>query len=254
MILASCEFKLKSYDDDDDNARIEVKRYDRLESRYLTTGDFSALQQMNIDYPMETRTLIEKMTRIGSVDDPSISTKFLNFYQDSVLQTLIADASAEFSSMDDVNEEFNSAFKYLRKHIAHFPKPMIYAQIGALDQSVVVGDQTIGFSIDKYLGVNYPLYAKYYTYAQRQQMTREYIVPDCLNFYLLSLYPMKNFEQRTQRERDLHVAKVMWVTNKALDKRFWKTPFVKMIDNYMKCHDDVTIDELLKGNDYSMFK
>ena len=65
---------------------------------------------------------------------------------------------------------------------------------------------------------------------------------------------MKNFEQRTQRERDLHVAKVMWVTNKALDKRFWKTPFVKMIDNYMKCHDDVTIDELLKGNDYSMFK
>ena len=254
MILASCEFKLKSYDDDDDNARIEVKRYDRLESRYLTTGDFSALQQMNIDYPMETRTLIEKMTRIGSVDDPSISTKFLNFYQDSVLQTLIADASAEFASMDDVNEEFNSAFKYLRKHIAHFPKPMIYAQIGALDQSVVVGDQTIGFSIDKYLGVNYPLYAKYYTYAQRQQMTREYIVPDCLNFYLLSLYPMKNFEQRTQRERDLRVAKVMWVTNKALDKRFWKTPFVKMIDNYVKCHDDVTIDELLKGNDYSMFK
>ena len=254
LALVSCEFKLKSFEGDGDENHFEVKRYDRLECRYLTTGDFSALQQMNIDYPMETRTLIEKMTRIGSIDDPSISRKFLNFYQDSVLQTLIADIGAEYANMDDLNKQFDKAFDYLSAEILHFQKPMVYAQIGALDQSVVVGDQTIGFSLDKYLGVNYPLYQKYYSYSQRRQMTREYIVPDCLNFYLLSLYPMKDFDNRPQIEKDLHVAKVMWVGNKALGKCFWKTPFVKMIDNYMKSHEDVSVEELLKSNDYSAFK
>ncbi len=254
LALVSCEFKLKPFNDDGDDTRIEVRRYDRLEGRYLTTGDFSALQQMNIDYPMETRTLIEKMVRIGSIDDPSISTKFLNFFQDSVLQTLIADIGAEYANMDDINHAFNDAFSYLDKELSHFHRPMVYAQIGALDQSVVVGDQTIGFSLDKYLGVNYPLYRRYFSYAQRRQMTREYIVPDCLNFYLLSLYPMTDFESRTQLERDLHMAKVMWVTNKAVGKTVWKMPYVKQIDRYMKSHPHVSVEQLLESNDYSVFK
>lgn len=233
---------------------MEVKRYDRLEGRYLTTGDFSALQQMNIDYPMETRTLIEKMVRVGSVEDPSISTKFLNFFQDSVLQTLIADIGTEFANMDDINKEFNDAFSFLDKELPRFRRPMVYAQIGALDQSVVVGDETVGFSLDKYLGVNYPLYHRFYSPLQRSQMTRAYIVPDCLNFYLLSLYPMTDFESRTQRERDLHMAKVMWVTNKAVGKTVWKIPYIKVIDKYMKCHPKVSIATLLESNDYSVFK
>ena len=49
--------KLTSEEEDNGNI-VEIERYDRLEYRYLTTGDFSALQQMNTEYPMETRTLI----------------------------------------------------------------------------------------------------------------------------------------------------------------------------------------------------
>ena len=69
-----------------------VERYDRVQSLYLTTGDFSALQQMNTVYPMQTRTLIEDVLRIGKVNDPEINTKFLRFYQDSTLQSLISEA------------------------------------------------------------------------------------------------------------------------------------------------------------------
>ena len=31
------------------------------------------------------------------------------------------------------------------------------------------------------------------------------IVPDCLTFYLLSIYPMKDFDTRPQLDRDLHM-------------------------------------------------
>ena len=117
-LLAGCEIKIKPNSDDGDGGQpVEVQRYDRLESRYLTTGDFSALQQMNIDYPMETRTLVEDVLQLGEVNDPDINNKFLRFYQDTVLQALIADVEVQYASMNDVNKQFRNAFKQLGKLI-----------------------------------------------------------------------------------------------------------------------------------------
>ena len=83
MLLSSaCEFKFKP-NEEGEAVPLSVQRYARLESRYLTTGDFSALQQMNTDYPIETRTLIQNMLQLGTITDANISNRFLNFYQDS---------------------------------------------------------------------------------------------------------------------------------------------------------------------------
>ena len=79
FILSGCDYKLRPNEDDGDK-RIEVKRYDRLQCQYLTTGDFAALQQMNTEFPIETRTLIEDILHIGEVDDPNISKTFLKYY------------------------------------------------------------------------------------------------------------------------------------------------------------------------------
>jgi len=251
ILFEACELKLKPFEEESVKQRIEVRRYDRLESQYLTTGDFSALQQMNTDYPMETRTLLEDVLRIGEVNDPQINHKFLAFYQDSTLQTIISDAESQYANMEDINKQLNSAFDRLKVYIPAIPIPQVYAQIGALDQSIVVGNQTIGISLDKYLGKDYPLYKKYYYPAQIKTMTRENIVPDCLNFYLLSLYPMYDFESRTQLERDLHIGKIMWVCNIALGNKFFKSRYINIIDQYMNRNKSISIESLLKNKDYS---
>ena len=108
----ACEWQLPSSEED---GQITVDRYDRIQSQYLTTGDFAALQQMNTVYPMQTRTLIEDVLRIGKVDDQQINTKFLRFYQDSTLQTIIAEAEQQYANMDDINHQLTHAFSYLRK-------------------------------------------------------------------------------------------------------------------------------------------
>ena len=141
----------------DEDVEVVVDRYDRIQSLYLTTGDFSALQQMNTVYPMQTRTLIEDVLRIGKVDDQLISKKFLRFYQDSTLQILIAEAEQQYANMDDINADLTTGFKYLRENLPGFEVPEIYAQIGSLDQSVIVGNNSIGICLDKYLGTDYPL-------------------------------------------------------------------------------------------------
>lgn len=252
FLCSACGFKLRPNSDQRDASHISVERYDRLQSRYLITGDFSALQQMNTEYPIETRTLVEKMLQIGDVSDHNINEKFLRFYQDSTLQALISDAESEYANMDDLNEGFRKAFGQLQEWLPNMPVPRIYAQIGALDQSIVVGDKEIGISLDKYMGSKYPLYQRYgYTMEQLSTMGRNYIVPDAVIFYLLSLYPMSGYDHRTQMEKDLHMGKVMWVVNKALGKKCFDTDFVKIVDRYMRRNPKVTVASLLATDDYS---
>lgn len=251
FLFGGCEFKLKPFDEENGERRIEVSRYDRLESQYLTTGDFSALQQMNTDYPMETRILLENVLRIGEVNDPEINNKFLSFYQDSTLQTIISDAESQYANMDDINKSLNTAFTNLTAILPDMPVPQIYAQIGALDQSIVIGNQTIGISLDKYLGADYPLYKRYYHQSQLKAMSRNYIVPDCISFYLLSLYPMPGYESCPQLQRDLHMGKIMWVCNKALGCNFFKSKYISVVDRYMNQNKHITVQQLLENKDYS---
>lgn len=249
FLLSACELRLKPFEEESEH-RMEVFRYDRLESQYLTTGDFSALQQMSTEYPMETRTLIEDILHIGEVNDPQINKKFLTFFQDSTLQMIVSDAESQYANMDDINQQLNKAFFNLKGRLPDMPLPQVYAQIGALDQSIVIGNQSIGISLDKYLGEDYPLYKKFYSASQLKAMSRRYIVPDCLSFYLLSLYPMPDFEQRSQIDRDLHIGKIMWVCNQALEYKFFRSKYINMVDNYMKRNKDLTLDSLLRNNDH----
>ena len=249
FLLSACELRMKPFEEESEH-RMEVFRYDRLESQYLTTGDFSALQQMSTEYPMETRTLIEDILHIGEVNDPQINKKFLTFFQDSTLQMIVSDAESQYANMDDINQQLNKAFFNLKGRLPDMPLPQVYAQIGALDQSIVIGNQSIGISLDKYLGEDYPLYKKFYSASQLKAMSRRYIVPDCLSFYLLSLYPMPDFEQRSQIDRDLHIGKIMWVCNQALECKFFRSKYINMVDNYMKRNKNLTLDSLLRNNDH----
>ena len=251
IILATtaCQLKLKQQGTDGQAATVEVKRYDRLESRYLTTGDFSALQQMNTDYPKETRTLIEDVLQIGEANDPEINSKLLKFYQDTTLQTIIADAEQQYANMNDVNSQLTTAMKRLKKMRPDIQTPSVYAQIGALGQSIIIGNGSIGISLDKYLGKDYPPYLRYYTPQQRQQMTRESIVPDCMSFYLLSLYPLKDYNRRTQYERDRHMGKIMWAVNRLLDRKAFSTKFTAIVDRYAKMNPKMSVRDILESDE-----
>ena len=244
FVCAGCQFKLSSDDVNENSLLLEIDRYDRLEYRYLTTGDFSALQQMNTEYPIETR----------EITDPDINTKFLKFYQDTTLQSVIAAVESEYANTEDLDHQFSAAFTRLKQALPNITIPRVYAQISALDQSVVVGNGTIGISLDKYLGPNYPLYAKFYSPTQRKQMSREYILPDCMTFYLVSIYPLQHFESRPQLERDLQIGKIQWIVNQIMTKRTYHSWYEEAVDNYMKKNPKTSYEELLRMADFSKFK
>ncbi|WP_028898296.1 gliding motility protein GldB [Prevotella sp. HUN102] len=253
LLCFGCQLKLTTEDENASASLLTIERFDRLEYRYLTTGDFSALQQMNTEYPIETRTLIEDVLKIGDATSQDINTRFLKFYQDTTLQAMVTAVEMEYAEMDDLNKQLNKAFERLKHFIPNITIPRVYSQISALDQSIVVGNGTIGISLDKYLGEDYPLYQKIYNAQQRKQMTRENIMPDCLSFYLIGEYPLENFGSRPQLERDLHIGKIQWVVNQALAKNVFQSKYVDAVERYMHKNSKTSYEELLKMRDFSMF-
>lgn len=255
LVCVGCQWQLRPHGDAVGNTNVTVARYDRMESLFLTTGDYAALQQMNTYFPMQTRMLIEDVLRIGKVDDAEINTRFLYFFQDSTLQQLLSDVQHEYADIDDINEELTDAFERLRDELPGLPVPQVYTQIGSFDQSIVVGDGILGISLDKYLGADYPFYVANYTVEQRRMMVRQMIVPDCLGFYLLSLYPMPHDHQLSQHERDQHMGKIQWVVNQVTRRDIFKNDFVKAVDRYMKqSKHHYGFELMLRNNDYATFR
>ena len=79
-------------------------------------------------------------------------------------------------------------------------------------------------------------------------MTRQNIVPDCIGFYLLSIFPMPSEYAQSQLGRDMHIGKVQWVVNQAMNKTVFNTLYTRNVGHYMKSHPDVTTTELLQKN------
>ena len=244
FFCVGCEWQLKPSTADVEDETITIDRYDRIESQYLSTGDFAALQQMNTTYPRQTRMLIEDMLRIGKVDDPDINVKFLRFFQDSTLQQMLNDVQQQFNNMDDVDEQLSMAFKRLKEAVPDISIPTVYTQIGSFDQSIIVSGGSLGVSLDKYLGVDYPFYTDHYSEQERKLMHRDMIVPDCMSFYLLSIYPMP--KGHTQVDRDRHMGRIMWTVNRMMQKQVFDNDYVDAASTYMHHHPHTSIHEFLQ--------
>ena len=244
LVCFGCQWQLKSADDAESHT-VSIQRYDRIESLYLTTGDYSAMQQMNTYFPEQTRMLIEDVLQLGQVNDADINTKFLFFFQDSTLQRMLTDVQQQYTDIDDLNEELSASFERLHQELPHLDLPDVYAQIGSFDQSIIIGTGTLGISLDKYLGADYPFYLKNYTPDQRSLMVRSMIVPDCLAFYILSQYPVASEKLNLQKERDLHMGRIQWTVNLLTGRQVFDNDFVKEVDEYMQQHPSTTISQLL---------
>lgn len=234
LLMASCQWHGAPPESSDESDIIVVERFDRPESQYLTAADFASLHQMRTEYPLETRVLVEDVLKLGAVNSPDINTRLLVFFQDSTLQALIADVERQYKNMNDVNHAFTIAFGRLEQMIPGLKRPKIYAQVGSLDQSVVVSKELLGISLDKYLGAEHPAYLRYgYTEEQRSMMTREYIVPDGLGFYLLSLYPFPQSAVESDSLRRHHMMKIQCVVNKAMGRKVFSNDFIERMERLM---------------------
>lgn len=217
VVVVSCHWGKGSNDEGVQDTDVTVSRYDQLLNEYVEYNSFLALQKMNTHYLSETKYLIEDILELGPVDDAHTSTKLKAFYSDSTLRVLSRDALAKFKDMSGLEKDLTRGFRNLKKEIPSVKIPRVYSQLSALNESVVVGDSVLGFSIDKYMGKDYPLYKQFYYDYQCSSMVPDRIVPDCFMFYLLSQYPLSEKDTHSLLECMMHKGKIHYLIKEILD-------------------------------------
>ena len=116
--------------------------------------------------------------------------------------------SNSFSAMQKLTMDYRMPTKEV---------PLVYSQISAFNESIVLVDSLLGISLDKYMGEDYPLYKRFYYDYQCRSMRPERIVPDCFSFYLLSRYDMDYHEGTCLIDLMIHSGKINYVVQNLLD-------------------------------------
>ena len=89
VALAGCSFGDGTPISSLGDSSLPIRRYDLLQMRYLTTGDYSALQKMRTTYLVETSALVENLLKIGALGESGINERFKKFYEDPILSAAI---------------------------------------------------------------------------------------------------------------------------------------------------------------------
>lgn len=263
LLLSGCKWAGRLPDSKPEKElSVRIDRYDRVLDEYVSLNSYSSKQKMNLEYPRETKLLIEDVLAIGHVDEPDVEKRLRRLYLDSTMQVLLDEVHRQYVDMSDIEQALDRAFRRLEKEDPDFPRPHVYTQISCLNQSIVVGDTLIGISLDKYLGADFPLYLQYFTANQRESMTRAHIVPDALTFYLLFHYvePRLGPPASVGSAMLTHISRVHWAVARILgiqplnhivlpgrtDETVDLSDGLSEVDAYMKAHPKTTLIELLK--------
>ena len=180
---------------------LHIARFDRVLDEYVSLGSYTALHQMNTEYPRQTKLLIEDVLKLGKVDDPDIEKHLRYFYLDSTVQVLLDEVHRQYSDLSDIEHSLQARLELLKKRYPNYRRPAVYAQISCLNQSVVVADGLIGISLDKYLGADFAVYQQYYSEEQCQEMVRSAIVDDVISAFEKYLIDDNERLYRIQAER-----------------------------------------------------
>lgn len=258
-LFASCE-KVVEWVDSYTGEPFAIARFDRLQNELGVTGNFSTMQRMSTEFPGQTQILIEDVLEIGSVTDPDIKDKLEYCLSDTAMLLLMADGEQKFGNMEKLTRQFAKAIKQMHKEFPQLKTPRVYAQFSGLNESVIVSDSLLGFSLDKYLGTDYPVYKKYFYDNQIVSMNPERIVTDCIFFYLKDKYPLPEHSAGTLLDNMVNLGKLNWITmsitgNKRIEDHLgytsadmeWIRENNQMLLGYVESHKLSTDPQVLRG-------
>ena len=131
----------------------------------------------------------EGVLQIGNPQDESFDYSVAQFITDENMKVLFKDTQNEYQDISKIEAELNSAFTYFRYHFPDSTIPNIVFMISALNYPVVATHNTLGISLDMFLGADYAVYPMVglpqYMY---DNMKPDQAVPQAMKGWVQSMY------------------------------------------------------------------
>ena len=207
-----CCSKIKT---NDRASEFAILRFDTDLYRYLVQNDADSLPQNHKDF---LNVFGEGILGIGKSDSAGFYSRLKTYFSEPTLLGIYKDEQEKFADLMNVNKELSKGLHVLLQQFPQITRPKVYMHVSGLKQNIVVTDDILSLSADKYLGSNYSFYQNHFDPYQRQLMRPDRMVPDYLLGFMMANLPFKGDED-VLLDRMLYEGKLRYILSKLLPKR-----------------------------------
>ncbi|MDL2278386.1 gliding motility protein GldB [Parabacteroides sp. OttesenSCG-928-G07] len=197
---------------------VHIERFDSTLYAYLDKAEPQTKTELEANYHDMLDILAKSLFKVNS-SDPDFYRKLISYYAEPTLWGLYTDALSSFSDINHIEQELGSGFAFFENELNNFQIPQLYMHVSGLQQNILVGNDIISLSIDKYLGgENYSFYKNYFQPWQLIKMHRSFVAPDYLLGWLMAEYPHEGNDE-ILLDRMIYAGKLHYLITQALPKR-----------------------------------
>lgn len=181
---------------DGEDQPVNIIRFDKELYVQLKDSNHIDYDFLRESHPEFWDVYVESILAITADDSASLISLLNDFFYNPEIQVLYADVEAEYDSIKEIKAGLQEAFYTLSKYYPEVKRPLFYAHLSGLNQSVVVSNDLISVSLDKYLGSDYKLYDNTVYSYERAHMKRGNIIRDYLAGWYYSQFPFNGVQDR----------------------------------------------------------
>lgn len=196
------------------DAPVSIQRFDK-EIYHLIEKDDSLLFREIANYSPEMFAVFGKgVLNMQSIDMPGFLERLVNYFSEPTLWSLYKAALEKYADVTEIENHLGDGFAFVQTYFPAIKIPTVYMHVSGLNQNVLVGENVLSVSIDKYMGNDFPLYEDFFYEYQLNLMTEKLIAPDCVAGLLLSEFPFDGNEN-VLLDRMIQEGKIKYLLEKA---------------------------------------
>lgn len=214
--FVACSGTTVKKEGDTQNA-ITIVRFDKDIYDYLQQPDATKETTLKEKYPV----LLPAFGRIAmdNSDPETFFTSLREYFSHSMLQKIYQDALATFSDVSPYEKELSSANVLIIEKFAGKMLPELAMHVSGFRENVIILNNLISISTDKYLGNNYAAYINYFQPFERQQMQPKYLVRDYIKAWLMSDIIKPETEEQSLLSAMVYEGKILYALSQLLPDR-----------------------------------
>jgi len=193
----------------------KIIRFDTKLFNYLSKNESDSVLKADTGF---LNVFGEKVISIGRSDSTGFFERLRKYFSEPTLMQLYKDQQEKFSNIDSLTDEVGYGLDMFLKAFPNTKRPQVYMHVSGLNQNVIVTDEVLSLSADKYLGADYPLYQQFFYDYQRQLMTPDRMAPDYLLGFMMANLPFKG-QDDVLLDRILYEGKLRYILSHLLPNR-----------------------------------
>ncbi|MCL1934115.1 MAG: gliding motility protein GldB [Candidatus Azobacteroides sp.] len=214
-VACLCCIRCSGNKTNEESPEFTIIRFDTDLYRYLTQNLSDSDLQNHNDF---LNIFGEGILAIGKSDSAGFYSRLKAYFSEPTLMGIYRDEQEKFADLTDINKELSKGLYVFLQQFPQIKPPKIYMHVSGFNQNVVVTDDILSLSADKYLGADYPVYQNFFYDYQRQQMTPDRIVPDYLLGFMMANLPFSGDED-VLLDRILYEGKLRYMLSQLLPDR-----------------------------------